>query len=261
MIKTILITGLDGCGKSTIFSKLKEEKNDAYGLITLPHIDTSWLDEKSESFFYCNELNRMNADADENQKSELKALALFGSMLLFSPLAKMHEAKDKKYIICERHPLIDTKVYAKFYASKLNPQLMENEKLEYFQKEYGLLLNHLKDKLPLQKENNSSAYQLFDFIYTNYGGSEFNDHTFENTSYPDKIYFLKASPEVLYARISTRKNPEPHENIQVLTLLDSAYSQLLQSTENNKTEVMIVDASGFEKLDEFYSTLLEEIKK
>ena len=77
---------------------------------------------------------------------------------------------------------------------------------------------------------------------------------------PDQIFFLKAAPEVLMERISSRKVIEAHEKLDVLALLGSTYETLFKriASEHNTT-VENIDATTFESLDAFYTRLMSEI--
>ena len=81
------------------------------------------------------------------------------------------------------------------------------------------------------------------------------------TSVPDKIFFLKAPPEVLMDRISSRKVIEAHEKLSVLSQLESTYDTLLEKIAgDHNTIIENIDASTFENLDTFYTRLMTEIK-
>lgn len=264
MIKTILLTGLDGCGKSTLFTKLRNAKPGHVSLITLPHIDEESLPPQSAIRKQAQLLNQMSQQADENNWSDLKALALFGSMLLYEKLVHEMSTPLTRILICERHPLIDSLIYAKFYAVRLTSGHLKQERIDYYNTAYGELLAHLVGKLPVKSEGDH-AVEIFNFISETFNSAVERGGQLKElfrVELPHKVFFLKAAPEILFDRISGRKVAEPHEKLQVLALLDKAYDALFDNiSEKYKTPVEYIDASTFEKLDKFYDRLLHELIK
>jgi thymidylate kinase len=264
MIRTLLITGLDGCGKSTLFSKLTGEKPDHVALITLPHIDEDSLPRDSAIRRQARLLNQMSRQADEKSWSDLKALALFGSMLLYEQLVREMCTPLTRLLICERHPLIDPLIYAKFYAERLTADHLKREKLDYYNTTYSELLVFIVGLLPIKSEGDH-ALEIFTFIHDTFKSSAVPDEQITQlfkVGLPDKIFFLKAAPEILFDRIASRKVAEPHEKLQVLALLDKTYDVLFESiSEIYKTPIEYIDAARFETLDKFYDRLLDELIK
>jgi thymidylate kinase len=264
MIRTILITGLDGCGKSTLFSRLTGERPDHVALITLPHIDEDSLPNDSTIRKQARLLNGMSRQADENNWSDLKALALFGSMLLYEQLVREMCTPHTRILICERHPLIDPLIYARFYAERLTAGYLKREKIDYYNTTYGELLSFIVALLPIKSEGDY-ALELFTFIHDTFKRTVVPDGQIKQlfkAGLPDKIFFLKAAPDILFERIASRKVAEPHEKLQVLSLLDKAYDVLFESiAEQYKTPIEYIDASRFETLDIFHDQLLDEITK
>jgi len=264
MIRTILITGLDGCGKSTLFTRLAGEKPDHVALITLPHIDEDSLPLDSIIRKQAQLLNEMSRQADENNWSDLKALALFGSMLLYEQLVREMCTPLTRILICERHPLIDPLIYARFYAERLTAGYLNREKIDYYNTTYGELLSFIVGLLPVKSEGDY-ALEIFAFIRDTFKNSVAPDGQLKQlfkVDLPDKIFFLKAAPEILFDRIASRKVAEPHEQLQVLALLDKTYDVLFESiSAQYKTPIEYIDASRFEMLDSFYDRLLDELTK
>lgn len=264
MIRTILITGLDGCGKSTLFSRLAGEKPDHVALITLPHIDEDGLPHDSTIRKQAQLLNEMSRQADENNWSDLKALALFGSMLLYEQLVREMCTPLTRILICERHPLIDPLIYARFYAERLTADHLKREKVDYYNTTYGELLSFIVGLLPVKSEGDF-ALEIFTFIHDTFKRSVVPDEQLKQlfkVELPDKIFFLKAAPEILFDRIASRKVAEPHEKLQVMALLDKTYDVLFEGISGQyKTPIEYIDASRFEALDEFYNRLLDELTK
>ncbi|MEP0266687.1 hypothetical protein [Dokdonia sp.] len=262
MIKTILITGLDGSGKSTLFSKLEAAQLDHVTLITLPHVDAQTLPDISPLKHPIQLLNAMSQEADENHWSDLKALALFCSMVLFNQLVKEQTTTATRYIICERHPLIDTFVYAQFYLPRLSSGGMKPEQIGYYNTKYEALFSFILEQLPVGK-NDTGAIAMFTFIKTFFAGKTSPDEDTANlfhASVPNHIFFLKADPEILMERISSRKVMEPHEKVGVLSHFNTAYDTLFKTiAQDHQTTIENIDAASFDNLNAFYTRLTTEI--
>jgi len=206
----------------------------------------------------------MSRQADENNSSDLKALALFGSMLLYEKLTLEMCTPLTRILICERHPLIDSLIYAKFYAGRITPGYLKRERMDYYNTAYGELLAQMVALLSIKSEGDH-AVEIFNFISETFKNAVVPDGRIKElfkVALPDKIFFLKASPEILFDRISARKLAEPHEKLQILTLLDKGYDTLFDTiAEKYNTSVEYIDAAVFEKLDAFYHRLLDELIK
>ncbi len=262
MIKTILITGLDGSGKSTLFSKIEAAQLEQVSLITLPHVDAATLPDISPLKHPIQLLNTMSQEADENHWSDLKALALFCSMILFEKLVSEKTTATTRYIICERHPLIDTFVYAQFYLPRLGAGGMKPEQIGYYNTKYKDLFSLVLEELPVEQKE-LGAFAIFKFIKTFFAGKVSPDVDTANlfhVSVPGHIFFLKAAPEILMDRIASRKVMEPHEKLDVLSHFDRAYDALFTAVANDHpTTIEHIDATTFESLDAFQTRLLTEI--
>jgi thymidylate kinase len=259
-MKTILITGVDGCGKSTIFEKLKNENLPNIALLKVPHFDLDVFSGSGEFYNYAKSINEMSREADENKQNHAKALALFGSMLMFQKAKDLLKKPGIKFLICERHPLIDAQVYALFYAQKPYSASISKESLAELEKKYKNLISYLCSLLPEKK--NDSVIELFLAIKNSFGNQEFRSDSLVNlfrTSFPDRIYCLQAATQVLYQRIADRKTTEAHETLDVLDTLQNEYQNILNKIPK-KIPVSLVDASSFGQLDSFYFQFIEKLQ-
>lgn len=265
MIKTILITGLDGSGKSTIFSKLAAAKLEHVTLISALHVDVKSLADTSSLKTPIVLLNAMSEEADTNNWSELKALALFCAMILFEKVVSEKTTATTRIVICERHPLIDTFVYAQFYIPRLESGSMNLEQMIHYNTKYEMLFSFVLEQLPVANKN-QGALAIFKFIKTFFAAKVYPDAETQqifNTTVPDQIFYLKTTPDVLMDRISSRKVVEAHEKIEVLSRLGATYETLFEklASSEHSTTIQNVDATTFESLDDFYTRLLTEIIK
>ena len=252
-MKTILITGLDGSGKSTLLSKISE-RYQHIEIILLPEIDVQRISNdnnlKNAAIF----INSLNKQADIKKIPQLKAIALFSSMLLYK---KIFLKIDKtKTVVIERHPLIDTGVYAAFYAEKLFSGSISDKVLEDIDKQYTEEIKYITELLPPEYQPHSIATSksIVEFIYkffhieNNYNIDKLK--RLFNVGLPDKIYFLRAKPEILFERIKNRKVLEAHENIEVFRKLDAIYSNIFNELENKQLNLVEeIDANKIENLN------------
>lgn len=248
-MKITLITGLDGSGKTTFLNNLKEKAGlKAQQIINVPQINLKVLTEGSELYKVAEFVNKLSKVGDVLQVPQLKAVALFASMLLFKDLVAEQEKNGVKEIYCERHPLIDTGTYAKFYADKLHPESTDKNFLEKLDEKNSKELNYIVKLLPETYIDNSKGlvenimsfiYQWF-YIEKRFSLDELKE--LYNLELPSEIYYLQAEPEYLIERIRKRKVLEAHETINSLRMMEQEYQKLFKilSKHNNKL-VQVVD--------------------
>jgi thymidylate kinase len=265
-MKTILITGLDGSGKSTVFEKIKQQtETSKVKFIFVPHIDLSELMPESEEYKVATFVNELGELADKEQLPQIKAIALFSAMLLFQKIEKYLASSKPQIIYFERHPLIDTPIYAQFYAPKLAQNEIPQKIISYIETKYHSELDSLIRLLPrdskiLQKPQLSI---LTEFIYTWFHLQKKHEITdlqkLFGVELPSKIYYLKADASVLYQRVKDRKRKEAHENEHILSKLADAYelylSNLLQKQPN---KIEFVDANNIQSLNHFAEKLISK---
>lgn len=258
--KTTLITGLDGSGKSTILSKISHyaEKNN-FEIILLPHIDADSikgdLPLRQAAVF----VNNLSREADVKKLPQLKAIALFAAMLLCKNIIRNMIGNSDKRLYFERHPLIDTGIYAQFYAEKLAPNSIDPEQLSDLDRQYAGELEYILRLLPEEEQiaTKGKSRQLFEFIYRYF-------HLEKNTKIrnmadlfqmelPEKIYYLKASPQVLYDRIKKRKILEAHETVAVFEKLGAVYDYLFHNiNQKYPGKVTFIDANDIRELEKLH---------
>ncbi len=258
-MNVLLITGLDGCGKSTLIGKLEEYPSpQKVGFLRVPMMATDKISGTALKQV-ANAVNSINAGADRLGDSRLKAIALFCSMLLFSDLLSDLENQGMETIICERHPLIDTAVYAEFYSDKMKPgpipAAMEQIIDQLPEEQLELLLKKIPGLPPTAKK----LLAISEFMYQVFGK--------ENTSRsvdlknlfkvepPDHIYYLAASPQTLYQRLYERKLLEPHESVSAFSQMIPVYDRVLSKT---KAKVERIDANGTKNLDDLFESLVKK---
>jgi len=258
-MQQIVITGLDGSGKSTILQALLEKKNTEFEILFIPHFNLQSITDSMKIYKVASFINTLSYTSDKIKEPHLKAIALLSSMLLFH---KIIELKKNTFhtIYCERHPLIDAAMYAQFYAHKMNTPIANQLYIKEIEATYKEELSYLLQLVPKEYvcKNSGLIENLKQFIYTWF-------HRESKTSIkelsqlfkvelPHKIYYLQAQPHVLFDRIKGRKELEPHENIEVFEFLDKTYMELFKRL--HQIDIEIIDANMFENLDSFKEKIL-----
>ena len=154
----ILITGLDGSGKSTLIKKLEDsDLNGSLAFLRVPVIDTYLYKDNGILYNTCCMINELHSQANESKIPQLKVIAMFSSMIVFSELLKLLNKKNPKFIFCERHPLIDTSVYARFYSgSKMDPLNIPESLFSELNKKYKNEFAYLFSLLDIPLSGNLS---------------------------------------------------------------------------------------------------------
>lgn len=262
-MKITLLTGLDGSGKSTLLAKLAAQPLARKpAILYLPHIETDGLAPASELYEAASFVNALGMEADVHKAPALKGAALCGAMLLFRPLVAFKAQKQFKEVLCERHPLFDTGVYAKFYAEKLSPANIAPAVLDDLDRKYPRALEYLHSLLPekaLQPESGSMAaflHTIYQWFYVEQRTTFEDLAAFFQVGLPDKIHYLRADPEILISRIQHRERLEAHESTAVLTRLGQVYDQLIDVlNKQHPGLVQITQAGNPENLDRLFEQL------
>ncbi len=266
-MKLILITGPDGSGKSTLIDNLEKNSNSKnIAFLRVPIIDEDLFKSNNKLYEIVCFVNLLHKQADLQKIPQLKVIAMFSSMLIFKQLVLELQKNKPKYIFCERHPLIDTAVYAKSYSgSKMNPEnVLEKVFLELNDKYYDEFL-FLLSLLKLEVTTTNLSRLFLNYIYNKFNENSIMsivdlEQIFE-MKLPNKIYFLDAKTEVLMQRLKIRqlkesKNLEVHETKESIEKMSPVYKQVLKSI---NTEIVNVDANSFKNLDIIFKQLNDEL--
>jgi len=263
-MKTILITGLDGSGKSTILDKIKpNEESKSVEIINLPELRLDNLKKDEILYQTAKFVNDLNWQANEYKMTQLKAIALMTAMFLYKKLEQKARQKGIKHLVCERHPLIDTGIYAMFYAKKMVKGSIKKEKIRELDAQYAAELNFINEIAPksLQLQFSLNSIDgIREFIYQKFAveleETENNIASFFDLNFPDEIYFLNAEAEILFNRIQNRKQSEAHEQLLILEKLNKLYLNKFKKLEKDKKiKIEYINAENFEALDSFAQKL------
>ncbi len=257
-IKTILIAGLDGSGKSTLFSKLVNSGRSDIGILRSPAINVELFNSNHKLYKAAIFINWLNSEAESLKVPQLKAVALFTSMLIFKDLLAELEKQNFSTVFCERHPLIDMSVYAKFYADKMDPAKIPTPTLAEIDYNFNAELVYFTNTLKLKKADmpKGACYHILLFMYQwFYMEKKFQSNQLNELfliDLPDKIYYLKADPEILIERIKRRKTLELHETPDALDILIPEFDRVIERAE---APVEKVNANEVRNLDDIYEHL------
>lgn len=258
MINMIVITGLDGSGKSTFLNQLEVHFDSDSTVFRLPTMDPEKFRTDPVLFECCEMINELGERGDNEGEPGMKIIAMFSSVLLFNDLFHCLSKQNVGVIFCERHPLVDTCIYAKVYHKVMHPSFLSIEKAVEIDEKYNLLLLEILRRLGIETSVSKvpKSHLVLNFLY-DWFSDEANftpQRVFElfEMRKPDEIFFLDAPAEVLFGRIQDRERKEYHENISALKQMRSFYHELLPQF---GTSVEIVDATNRIAPDELFERL------
>jgi len=238
-MKTAILTGIDGCGKSTLVRQLYEEygTDPAIGIVACPsyhHIPGSGKERLSLL------LEKLNELGNRHRVSDLKALALYLQMSLYSPvLQKISADPCCTLVISERHALIDTVVYGSMYAKKITGSIDKQTWQPVIEKELNVIYPGGFDEIQewIVYLDRSTGGQHDFWNYTGFLKNLFTTSPrriiavlsdFFHLQLPDQVCFLAIEPDTAIARLQKRdKQLELHERTDILQALQRTYLQLL----------------------------------
>ena len=260
MTKMIVITGLDGSGKSTLHRELETKFGSQLEILRLPTMDSEKFKDDPLLFECCKMINDLGERGDKESEPGMKIISMFSSVALFNDLFNYLKKGKEKVIFCERHPLVDTYIYAEAYLSVMAPFNLPLEKAMEIDEHYDLLLSEVARRLKVDFTDPRSlkSHSLLEFLYVWFSDQSnlVPEKLFDlfEMKKPDEVYFLDAPAEVLFERIDGRENMEYHENVEALKEMRTYYHELLEKF-----------GAGFEIIDASNKTapkdLLERLEK
>lgn len=259
-MKVNLVTGLDGSGKSTVLKKLELGTKKGIHIVYIPKIDSSLYekDKKLTKTALC--INEIGKLADEKQLPSFKIIAIFSAMALFDKLVHHLYNQNEKELFCERHPLIDTAVFAQVYYQVMNPALLDLSIAKKIDAKYETELAYIISliKVEVKRTDKGISYDLLHFLFEWF--SDKNHFTIASLSnifdskLPSKIIYLHASPKILIKRIAQRKNSEFHETESLLEKMDHLYQKVLKEY---NAEHKAIKTDNWEGLDNLTLELID----
>ena len=254
----IVVTGLDGSGKSSFLNRIEAKTvNNKTAILRTPTIDAELFKSNQALYRQSKFINYIGKRANEEKLPSLKIIAMFGAMVLYN---KLHTELNKQNttIFSERHPLIDTLVYAKVYYKMMAPELLDKQIAGGIEKEYEPELKKIIESLSVKIIPTENGY-CFDLLHFLHGWfSEEKNHTFAQIKVlfpieaPNFIYFLDAPIPLLIMRLEKRDQQEYHETEYLLKKMRPIYFKVLT---NSKIPYKLIDTSTSIISDEVLSNM------
>ncbi len=251
-MKITVLTGIDGTGKSTFMNQLYRElpTDGRLKLISCPYYHSlpgSGIEEISRLF------SAINLFGNEHQQADIKALGLFLQMSLYNKAIQFISSENNhpELVISERHPLIDTFVYAALYvpflkgieqSSNLERQLLnELSELQPYALQHivSQIENTLPETTPLKSMSEYCAYlkrlfskplpDIFKQLKTSF-----------ELNLPNRIIFIDLDPSQALERLQqSNKQLEIHESSSRLTALRKAYLMFFNFLKQEHPEIKV----------------------
>jgi thymidylate kinase len=264
--KRIAIVGLDGCGKSSVITRIRElapARPDAFASITCP----DFHDTPDAPLHRLSRRMKVFSDGcDEIGSAEMKALSMYLQMTLYGPVERFTlDTFVPNVLVCERHPLIETFVYGPLYlllagsgwdGSALEPSItsvVDRSGDEVFKSVSGWHASEsvrLGDGLSLWQRfaDVASAVQAgFATAVADFGKRY-------RTTLPDAVIWLDVPPEQAAARCAGRRpsgQVETHECPGFLAVLREGYLRFQENMarEFPNVPIHVVDTSDGVDID------------
>lgn len=243
----IVITGLDGSGKSTFHAELESSFNIQMEFLRLPTMDSEKFSADPVLFKCCQMINELGERGDHEKQPGMKIISMFSAVVLFNDLFNHLKAQNVHVVFCERHPLVDSYIYANAYLEVMHPSNLSLDLATEIDEKYDLLILEILKRLKINLEDSiaKKSHLLLGFLHDWFSNKAnlVPEKLFElfEMKKPDEIYFLDAPAEILFERIDQRKQMEYHENIAALKKMRHYYLELLPKF---GTKFEIVDASS-----------------
>jgi GTPase SAR1 family protein len=230
MTKIIATTGVDGSGKTSIINRLQNlNKSEIYPVF----VPQYYSDESLPLTSLAETLEDIGKLADQHKSAILKANSfVLAISLLKEVIADITNRVAPKAILLERHPVIDTMMYAKFYGSQLAGEISEELKEEVFK--MAGAERFIDMQVHAKKLGAKSFWEIHKIILPLL--TRPTTELFEGleilmgVSGIEKTFFIAPSEEELRRRQllkeDTEENLEIHENLETILMLQSELAKL-----------------------------------
>ncbi|WP_421845111.1 hypothetical protein [Mycobacterium sp.] len=273
--RRVALVGLDGSGKSTIMARLRadtEQRFNDFTCLTCPDFhDTA----DGPMHALSRTMRQFSTCCDQIGSAEMKALSMYLQMTLYGPVERFFlDTFTPRVLVCERHPLIETFVYAPLYVllantdwdgTAIEPAIrtaMDGLGASQFDDVvnwHAAESRRLGDSVTIWNRfaDVAAAVQL-DFPTAM---AEFSRRY--RTTLPDVVLWLDVPPEQAAQRCrerSARSERETHETPEFLAFLRTQYEKVREDVAQTFPQVRfrVIDTSDEAGLDDSLQACLTE---
>lgn len=267
---TIAITGIDGCGKSTVIHKLIEQQKESpekYQVFCC----TNFHDTPNAPFAELSRgIDSLSQYADQQNDPTIKYVSLYLKMTLFGAIEHFYTTYyNPTILVTERHPLVGSLAYGNLYL-QMNAQLDLEKKttwntdlLNQKQIPWNVILHwfNLENK---RQERVLDFWELPMYLIniqkqepTILVGTL---KTLFRTSLPNKIIHFQINETIASNRVGQDKTKEIHESKRNLIYIQKAYLKALVFLESLGVEVQYLNVLD-KSPEELTVDVLQEIKE
>ncbi|MFC3965379.1 hypothetical protein [Nocardia jiangsuensis] len=234
MTARIAVVGIDGCGKSSLIARLRHEFSDDRLLTVscpdLHHNGDGPLHDLSRK------LAAVGEAADALGNPVVKAATLYLRMTLYGPVEDfLLRTYRPEVLVCERHPIIETLVYAPLYA-RLARRAAPGSTAVLDRAEQRLpgataALRRWQtleqDRVGIGGDLTTVLDELVAILGTGTEAAVARLAQTYRTTLPDRVLWLDTPPAEAARRLALRGGQrETHENIAHLETLRAGYREL-----------------------------------
>lgn len=273
--RRVAIVGIDGCGKSSVISRLRElsqSQSGSFASITCPDFhDTKDAPLQALS----RKMKAFSNGCDEIGSIEMKALSMYMQMTLYGPVETFFlDTYAPEVLVCERHPLVETFVYGPLYrllaSGDWDGDAVELAARSVVDSGGGEVLSSVLDWHAAECRrlgNQMSLWQRFDDVAqalcADFPAAVADFGRRYRTTLPDVVLWLDISPEQAARRCAARglaDAREIHETSQFLSILRQQYLKFGQSLEAAFPHVRlhVVDTGDGVDLDRSVQACVDE---
>ncbi len=268
--RKIAVVGIDGCGKSTVIRRFLElsplEKGEALVMNCPLYHDTP----NSPLRDLSRRMDAFSQAADRLGSFELKAAALYLQMTLYGCVESFFlETYRPRFLLSERHALVDSLAYGPFYGKMVQKEITAEE-----------WEAPLRRELEKFSEGTLEAIQSWHRQENRRGGRTGNfwdipsdvrdifgqqvERTIEllgeryRTSLPDVVLLLDLPAEVARERVGRREGAtrELHETTSMLDALRKSYHHVVPGL-GSRVETHVIDTGSGASIDETLEVVLQ----
>jgi thymidylate kinase len=257
--RRVAIVGIDGSGKSSVIARMRDLAPDlaAWTAVSCPdfhHNENAPLHELSR------QLEALSDAADEVGAPVIKAATLYLRMTLYGPVEHfLATTYGPEVLVCERHPMIETLVYAPLYQRLAGMDRPDRDAVQR--------IVQMADQRVPGTRRALAQWQAAEAARTGLGGDLWTtlDEVVAlltrgtaaaldgfaaayRTALPETVLWLDTSPEEAARRCAARGVRETHEQVGYLAALRDNYrrvgEQLSADLDFHRVEITGSDDPG-----------------